>query len=213
MNASDNLRTAVGERIRESIISGDFAPGSRINESQLSVAYGVSRTPLREALFTIERLGLLRSDPRRGFFVTPLSAREVRELYPLGRALDLLAVRTAGEMPPAAVARLADINAAFRSKRSDPHAAQLADRCFHRAIVDRCPNRRLITMLESVQAGLERYERMYMSDADDVDRSAAKHDEIVEAFRHDDLDRAERVLGHVWDYSARRLLVALGEQP
>jgi DNA-binding GntR family transcriptional regulator len=213
MNTSENLRTRICDKIRESIVSGDFAPGTRINESRLSAEYGISRTPLREALFTVERLGLLDSDPRRGFFVTPLSAREVRELYPLGRALDLLAVRTAGEMPSATVKRLAAINAEFRAARDRPEDARLADRRFHRTIVDRCPNRRVLVMLESVQAGIERYERIYMSDADDVERSARKHDEIVDAFHRDDLDRVERLLGDTWDYSGRRLLVALGEQP
>jgi len=213
MSGGNNLRIQISDTIRDSIVSGSLPPGTRINESRLSAEYGVSRTPLREALFTVERLGLLDADPRRGFFVTPLSAREVRELYPLGRTLDLLAVRTAGEMPVPVVKRLAKINAEFRAARRVPETARLADRRFHRTIVDRCPNRRLLAMLETVQAGIERYERIYMSDADDVERSARSHDQIVDAFRRDDLERVEHVVGETWDYSARRLLVALGEQP
>jgi DNA-binding GntR family transcriptional regulator len=213
MNAGANLRTEVSARIRESIVRGDLAPGRRINESSLSVEYGISRTPLREALFTVERLGLLESDPRRGFFVTQLSAREVRELYPIGRTLDNLAMRSAGEMPSAALRQLETINAEFRAARARPEKARLADRRFHRTIVERCPNRRLLAMLETVQLGMERYERIFMSDPDDVGRSARKHDEIIRAFRRDDLARVERITDQVWEYSVSRLLRALGEQP
>jgi DNA-binding GntR family transcriptional regulator len=213
MSESENLRSRVSEQIREGIVSGTLAPGSRINESRLSITYGISRTPLREALFTVERLGLLHSDPRRGFFVTKLSAREVRELYPLGRALDLLAVRTAGQVPAAVIEQLVATNSEFRAVSDQPEAARLADRRFHRTIVDRCPNRRLLGMLESVQSGMERYERLYMSDARDIERSAREHDEMIDAFRHDRLDRVERVLGRAWEYSVRRLLIALGDPP
>jgi DNA-binding GntR family transcriptional regulator len=213
MSAGANLRTEVSARIRESIVCGNLAPGSRINESSLSVEYGISRTPLREALFTVERLGLLDSDPRRGFFVTRLSAREVRELYPIGRALDNLAMRSAGEMPSATLKRLETINAEFRAARARPEKARLADRRFHRTIVERCPNSRLLAMLETVQLGMERYERIFMSDPDDVVRSARKHDEIIRAFRRNDLARVERITDQVWEYSVHRLLRALGEQP
>jgi DNA-binding GntR family transcriptional regulator len=68
-------------------------------------------------------------------------------------------------------------------------------------------------MLESVQSGMERYERLYMSDARDIERSAREHDEMIDAFRHDRLDRVERVLGRAWEYSVRRLLIALGDPP
>jgi DNA-binding GntR family transcriptional regulator len=213
VNADANLRTQLSARIRSAIICGELAPAARINESQLSAEYGVSRTPLREALFTVERLGLLESDPRKGFFVTPLSAREVRELYPLGRALDLLAVRTAGEMPSPVVERLAALNRQFRMSAKRPENARLADRRFHHTIVERCPNRRLLAMLTDVQDGMERYERIFMSDPGDVKRSAAKHDGIIDAFRRDDVASAEHILGETWDFCARRLLVALGEQP
>ncbi|MBV8644356.1 MAG: GntR family transcriptional regulator [Candidatus Eremiobacteraeota bacterium] len=213
MMAVEMLRARVAERIRRGIVEGALAPGSRINESQLSAEYGVSRTPLREALLTVEGLGLLEADPQRGFFVTPLSAREVRELYPIGRALDELAVRSAGFVPVAALDRLDALNAQFRAARDRPEEARLADRDFHRALVDRCPNRRLLAMLDAVQAGMERYERVYMSDAGDVERSARRHDEVVAALRRDDLDTAVRILREVWDYSAQRLLLALGEHP
>jgi len=213
VRSTENLRIDVSARIREGVVTGAFPPGSRINESRLSAEYGISRTPLREALLTVERLGLVESDPRRGFFVAPLSAREVRELYPLGRALYGLAVRLAVEMPAATIKRLEAINAQFRTASERPEDARLADRRFHRAIVERCPNRRLLAMLENVHLGMERYERIYMSDASDVRRSARQHDEIIRAFRRDDLKRVERIIDDVWDYSVRRLLVALGEAP
>ena len=77
------LREQVHRAIVGRILREDLAPGARISDSVLAQELGVSRTPVREALLRLEREGFLDVDVGRGFFVKPLSAGEVREVYPI----------------------------------------------------------------------------------------------------------------------------------
>ena len=91
-SASSNLQPralceALAERIRERILQHELAPGSEIDESRLLKEYGVSRTPVREALKLLHHEGLLTGRPRRGMFVTLLEPEEVEEAFGLHRLL------------------------------------------------------------------------------------------------------------------------------
>ena len=211
MQAKGNLRTEIVETLRREIVGGRMAPGSRVNESELSAELGVSRTPLREALLSLESEGLVAAEPARGFFVPPLSAREVREIYPIGRELGLLALRTVRHVPAATLDRLEAINQRFAAARARAERAQRLDDDFHATLIAACPNRRLLEMLGAVQRSMARYERSYMGDAHDVARSARQHAEIIGALRAEDLDTALEVLRDHWDYGASRLVQKLGE--
>ena len=91
-----NLSSQALEEIRRLILEGNLAPGGPIVESGLAADLGVSRTPLREALHSLEREGLVTSEPGRGFLVAQLVAREAQELYPLRALLEPLALRLSG---------------------------------------------------------------------------------------------------------------------
>jgi len=211
VRAKANLRSDLAEALRREVIEGRIEPGTRINESQLSLELGVSRTPLREALFALESERLIASEPARGFFVAPLSAREVREIYPIGRELGLLALRTVRHVPAATLDRLEAINGRFAAARARAERAQRLDDEFHATLIASCPNRRLLEMLGAVQRSMARYERTYMGDARDVARSARQHAQIIRALRAENLDTALEVLRDHWDYGASRLVQKLGE--
>ncbi len=90
--ASTNLQPkalceSLAERIRERILQHDLAPGTEIDEGHLLKEYGVSRTPVREALKLLHHEGLLTGRPRRGMFVTLLEPEEVEEAFGLHRLL------------------------------------------------------------------------------------------------------------------------------
>jgi DNA-binding GntR family transcriptional regulator len=210
-HAKANLRTEVAESLRRDIVGARIAPGTRINESQLSVELGVSRTPLREALLSLESEGLIASEPARGFFVTPLSAREVRELYPIGRELAILALRTLHSVPAATLDRAAAINERFSAARSRPERAKHLDDDFHTTLTAACPNRKLLEMLAGVNRSMARYERTYMGDSRAVARSARQHAALIVALRADDLEAAVATLRNHWDDGASRLIQTLGE--
>src|SRR5687768_16692374 len=76
----------VSHSLEDAILAGRMRPGERLVETRLCAELGVSRTTLREALLMLQRRGLVRSEPRRGTFVTRLSRHEARDLC-LARAL------------------------------------------------------------------------------------------------------------------------------
>ncbi|MCX2750392.1 GntR family transcriptional regulator [Arthrobacter sp. MI7-26] len=84
-------------RIRELIISGDLAPGSRLRERDLSQALDVSRVPVREALQQLEAEGFIDTSPRRGATVKQITLRDVNELFDVRLSLEVLAARLAAQ--------------------------------------------------------------------------------------------------------------------
>jgi DNA-binding GntR family transcriptional regulator len=83
--------------LREAIVEGVLAPGSRLSEVQVAKQLNVSRTPMREAFAQLEREGLVTVLPRVGAFVRSVSLRDVTEIYKVRMALECLAVQLAAE--------------------------------------------------------------------------------------------------------------------
>jgi DNA-binding GntR family transcriptional regulator len=85
---SPTLVDAVVEKLRESILSGRFAPGERLVEAELARELAISRGPIREALALLEKDGILVNVPRRGKFLPAFDARTIDEIYSLRRVLE-----------------------------------------------------------------------------------------------------------------------------
>ncbi len=77
---SPTLKTQVAERLRESIISGKYRPGDRLNETLIARQFKVSRIPVREALMQLQEQGLIMNHPRRGMFVNSLSEEDTQRI-------------------------------------------------------------------------------------------------------------------------------------
>ena len=90
------LRQEVRAAVLERLVSGQLAPGARVNETNLARELGVSATPVREALLSLEAQRFLRSTPGKGFAVAPLDAAEVHDIYSVLAVLDTQALRLAG---------------------------------------------------------------------------------------------------------------------
>ena len=82
------LYQQVAARLRELIYAGTLPAGSWIDELALAKSFGLSRTPLREALKVLEKEGLVRNVPRQGSFVTELSAEDLEALFPIMAMLE-----------------------------------------------------------------------------------------------------------------------------
>ena len=87
-SASDEL----AELLAASVVSGDLKPGERLIEAELAARFNVSRGPVRSALSTLHRLGLVEMRPRRGMVVVELTPSDVRDLYEVRIALERAAV-------------------------------------------------------------------------------------------------------------------------
>jgi len=203
--AKVDLRAEVASRVRALIIAQTLEPGSHVNESKLSVTLGVSRTPLREALASLEAEHFVRYEPDRGFIVADLDVDEIRQIYPIGRELDLLALRSVELFRAETIKELRRLNASFVRAKNDAEKARKIDTQFHRLLIGGCRNERLLRMMDSIQASMARYERIYMADQSDIVRSSGQHHEIVNALERDDIEAATRVLADHWNYGFKKL--------
>ena len=129
------LWESVAHQLRDEILDGRLAAGSRLLETELAERFGVSRGPVRDALNGLARQGLAEDLPRRGTFVSSLSERDLDEVYVLRRAIEEAAVRLAiarasDEDMATMYERLVDAEEAYG--RDDLPTAWEADMAFHR---------------------------------------------------------------------------------
>jgi DNA-binding GntR family transcriptional regulator len=204
------IRERLATALRDEIATGRLAPGQKLNELALSERLETSRTPLREAMLQLEREGLVRSDLRRGFSVAPLSAREVRETYPVLAALEVLAVRSSADLLPPLLPVLKKINADFARARSPSRALDL-DTQWHDTLMSRSANARLKEMVAGLRLAIRRYEHVYMSDLGLTAVSAQQHDAIMTAFRCGDVEGALAALAENYRFGMQALLGKMGE--
>lgn len=184
-------------RLRAAILSGALAPGARLTELDLARQFGTSQAPIREALRRLEQEGLVRAFPRRGTYVTRLTAPEIEEVYSLRAELEAYAVRRYIEradrdalaLPRRLLAELRDAAA-----RDDQAALVEADLRFHRALCDGAGN----DLLGQVWSLIDGRVRGMMAVGDllsgDLRRIAELHLPLVAAIEARDTTRAEALI-------------------
>lgn len=143
----------VSSAIRTSILDGTFQPGDVLVERHLAEQYGVSKTPVREALIMLERSRLLVSNRNRGMTVRTLTLREIRHVYEERLLLEPWAlgqVVNAGATDFSEASRALEESSAHVSTR-DPGAKVIANRRFHRALYSKCENELVVEALDRLQ--------------------------------------------------------------
>src|SRR5690606_41435729 len=98
---SASLRDQIGESLSAAIISGELAPGTMVSVPGLAAEFGVSATPVREAILDLEQRGFVTSVPNKGFRVTEVSRRDLSELIEVRTMLEApVMAALAGQIPP-----------------------------------------------------------------------------------------------------------------
>jgi DNA-binding GntR family transcriptional regulator len=184
-----NLAEGVADLVREMILDGRLPAGERINEVRLAAQIGVSRTPLREALSRLVNENALRDVPRRGFFVCPLTAEEVRAIYPIRSILDPAALRLSGIPSPRRLARLRRLNRKLAACTDPAQAVRLDDE-LHLELVGDCPNPVLIKLIRQFMWRTRRYELGLMRRRVNMAGAVAAHERIFAALERGDLELA-----------------------
>lgn len=185
----DNISDAVVIELRNMIVDGRLAPGERINEVHLSQQLGVSRTPLREALARLAHEGALKSVPRIGYFVQPLTLEEFEQIYAIRPLLDPEALRLAGLPTRERMNRLRKINEQIESE-SDADTIINLDDDWHLELIKDCPNRVLLDLIKQFIRRTRRYEIALMREHKNVLVAGANHKAVMAALRRRDLDAA-----------------------
>ena len=193
------LREQVRRVVLRRILQGELSGGANMNEAQLADDLGVSRTPVREALMQLEQEAFLVSDPGRGFFVAPMTAQEVRDLFPLIGVLESTALRWAGPPPASALKELDAINDALAGIDEDPEAALNLNGQWHRLLVRHSNNQRLRDMIEQVRRQAYRYEYNYfMQGSVRTGTSVDLHEAITGPLNRGDVEAACDAIAEHW---------------
>lgn len=182
----ETLTTAVATYIRDAIVHGKFAPGSRLPEVSLASQLETSRGTVREALRTLADGGLIQIIPRRGVFVTQLSVRATWEITSLRALLEPYASRLALEASGSDHAIRDETRAAFEVLRGaintgDPLAVADADVAFHRSVFARCGHEMLLSQLDTLGVLSRRIVLTNQVLSADAPTLIAQHAPIVEA--------------------------------
>ncbi|MEQ3727375.1 MAG: GntR family transcriptional regulator [Tateyamaria sp.] len=187
--ASDTLI----EQIKHDIFSGLLKPGDQLEEADLAHRFGVSRTPIREAIRSMVDCGLLETRPRKGAIVRVLSAKELNDLFEVAAELEGMACRLASEMLTQ-TAKKAIRNGLDQCKAAsglqDIPAYASANLAFHSAIHQASGNNWLIEQLEQIQSRINVYRLMPYEVVGRLETSLKEHNDICQAIFDGEGERA-----------------------
>lgn len=180
--------------ILEAIDVGDYKPGDRLVESDLADKFGMSRTPIREALQRLETQSLLERDGR-SLIVASLDHNQMSELYIVRRELEGLAARLAARHATAEeTALLREMVTADDALVNDPAALSRANRRFHKQIHLASHNRYLVQQLDLVHRTMALMATTSLAAQGRGEIAQSEHDGIVKAIEARDEEAAEQAL-------------------
>ncbi|MFB2551862.1 GntR family transcriptional regulator [Ensifer soli] len=193
-------RGRVVDALREAILGGRLAPGSRLRQEELAETYGISRIPVREALHQLESEGLVVLKPNSGAWIARLDQAECVEIYKIRERLEPLAIlESAARMPAEVTARLRALAARIAATKDIEEFLAL-DRDFHLLSYSAAAMPRLLTIIETYWNSTQHYRRAFTLGVDATGMTTVHHEHalIVEALERRDGEQAGMILkGHI----------------
>jgi DNA-binding GntR family transcriptional regulator len=192
------LYEEVAELLRQRIFSNELAPGSWIDELRLAEAYGISRTPLREALKVLATEGLVTMKVRRGAYVTEVSDKDQRDVYHLLSLLESDATGVvAQQATEAELAELAQLHQELKAATQNTERFFEINEQFHMRLLEMANNRwrtQLVLDLRKVMK-LNRHNSLFKSGR--IEESLQEHQDIMDALLvHDAALSQQRMQTH-----------------
>src|SRR6202043_28255 len=169
----------------------------RLDERQLAQDFGISRTPVREAMAQLEREGFVRSVPRRGVYVVRKTRTEVIEIITAWAALESMAARLiTTNATDAEIATLRSMFTTFEDGRLHAKLDEYSEVNiqFHQAIIRMSHNGVLIDLAENLFTHMRMVRRNTIGEEDRADRSIRDHMNIIQALEDRETDRAETLV-------------------
>ena len=206
---TESVVPAVQHEVERMIAAGELTGGDRLNESALAMKLGVSRAPVREACRALERIGLLRSELNRGFFVREISTKEALDIYDLRAALFAMVGRlAAAHASSAQLAELEDLVASMDEavERDDLATFYPLNVEFHTRLVACADNHKLMQIWPTLEGELHLFRRRGLVLPGSLRKSNYQHRQMVAALKAGDGDTAARLMEqHILDGKARLL--------
>jgi DNA-binding GntR family transcriptional regulator len=192
--SGSHLSEQLLEAIEERIVTGEYPPGARLDEVELAEAFGVSRTPIREALIRLAAVRMIEKMPRKGWVVAPFSPRRLMEMFELMAELEALCARFATtRATPFQLQRLLAAHDACRNVK-DPDEYYRLNEVFHQTLYEASGNEFLIEQTREMQRRARPYRRLQLRAPTRIGQSFTEHQEIVAAIQSRDGDLAAETL-------------------
>ncbi len=183
--------------LRAMILQGELRAGEKIHEDRLCAHFGVSRTPIREALKVLASEGVLQIQPHRGVIVAPISPEAVAELFPIMASLERLAGSLAcAKATDRDIARMGAMHytmlAHYRRKEEAEYLR--LNRLIHEAFFEVADNPTLMSFYQQVLTRIHAFRFVTRKRPEHWRRAVEEHEEIMKAFEKRDAKRLPRLL-------------------
>lgn len=206
------LNTKVYERLKEEIRLQILAPGQLVTIRHLAERYGVSTTPVREALRQLQSEGLV-TYQRRCIVIRQLSVDEVEKIFKIREKLETLALAWAIEsIDDKAVSQLVGILDAMDQAAMDQGKWRELNREFHLHIYSFAHSDQLVSMIQNLWSSIEPYMNLYTAEVESLELARVQHRAIVDRLAEGDLDGATRLVQDHLQHTAEIIVAALKEQ-
>ena len=205
------LYQEVAERLRQRIFAHELTPGTWIDEQKLAEQYGISRTPLREALKVLASEGLVDLKPRRGCYVTEISRQDLDDIFPLMALLEgRCAADAANRAKPIEIRELKKIHESLENTAQEGRIDAFfeANQAFHKRIQELANNRWLLSVIQDLRKVLKLSRLHSLSLEGRLQQSLDEHRAIMAAFEAGDAVKAEQLM-HDHLLSGREALVKM----
>ncbi|MBZ7924814.1 GntR family transcriptional regulator [Ensifer adhaerens] len=192
-----NVVQRLRDEIEDAILSNEFAPAERLDEMALAKRFGVSRTPVREALMQLNAIGLVEIRPRRGAIVVDPGPSRIYEMFEVMAELEGLAGSLAARRltDPARAAILAAHDKCERSANAgDSDAYYYDNEQFHKAIYTASQSGYLLEQCTALRRRLRPYRRLQLRVRNRIPTSFSEHRAIVDSILAGDADKARILL-------------------
>jgi DNA-binding GntR family transcriptional regulator len=196
-NKASTRADGIRQAIEQDIFQGVLRPGSRLDEVGLAERFGLSRTPVREAILQLVHSGLVVKAPRQGAVVAPLDLHRMVQMFEVMSEIEGLCARYAARRMSAEeksrLSALHEQSGTLRAERRlDDYYA--VNRAFHEAIYQGSHNEVLLDMARSLFARLAPYRRYQLNHPNRIDGSFGEHGAVVEAILATDPEGAQAAM-------------------
>jgi DNA-binding GntR family transcriptional regulator len=172
--------------LRTELVSLRRSPGEAISEAEIALSYGVSRTPVREAILKLSDEGLLEIFPQSGIFVARIPVAALPEAIIIRKALEETTARLAAER--ATTSQILTLHAILERQReadaaSDGNAFHQADEMFHATIAEVAGHPGIWKLIQQVKVHVDRYRRLTLPQTGRIAQVIAEHEAILTAIK------------------------------
>jgi DNA-binding GntR family transcriptional regulator len=193
----DTLANAIRRQLADQIFNGEFPPNGKLDESELAARFGVSRTPIREALVQLDAAGLVEIRPRRGAVIVPIDKERIGHAFEAAAELEALAAgwaATRGTLIERKALERIHHEGSLACEQNDAEGFARINRHFHDKISEMARNPSLAEAVSTVRCHTAPFQKAQFARHEKIVASQHEHAQIVTAISFQDPETARRYM-------------------